>query len=155
MNERIKNLLEIGRLVEEMAADEEIIGTWHHAVTALEDARVTAVSLEGRLVRAFDAGRLGAHAIVRAHNFRVRAVNHHEMTIAVAALLGGQDLPAKLQEFESLRKLRSQVEYGWRTLVGTDDLESAIDSVTAILENVRTILRKRRPSIRNSIRPAS
>ncbi|HEY0016510.1 MAG TPA: hypothetical protein VGC13_09340 [Longimicrobium sp.] len=54
-----------------------------NAVQAFRDAAVEGVSANGKLVRAYDAGRIAATAIVRVRDLRVRAANHHELTLAL------------------------------------------------------------------------
>jgi hypothetical protein len=92
MTDRIQNLVDAGRLAREAASDEEIAGLWANAVQAFRDAAVEGVSANGKLVRAYDAGRIAATAVVRVRDLRVRAANHHELTLAVAALVSGAEL---------------------------------------------------------------
>jgi hypothetical protein len=76
VSDRIQALIDAGRLVREPAPDEEIAGLWANAIEAFADARFTGLSANGRMVRAYDAGRIAATAVVRAHDLRVRATNH-------------------------------------------------------------------------------
>lgn len=129
MTDRIEKLIAAGRLAREAAPDEEVVGVWANALQAYQDARLANMSLSGRLVRAYDAGRIAAHAIVRSHGLRVRAVNHHEVTIAVAALLTEEHLAAEIRTFEGFRRLRSDIEYGWQSSVTTEDVDRAVATV--------------------------
>lgn len=96
-----QNLVDAGRLAREPAPDDEIAGLWTNAVQAYHDALVESVSTNGRLVRAYDAGRIAATAMVRAHDLRVRAANHHELTLAVAALLSSPGLARAFSELDA------------------------------------------------------
>ena len=113
MTDRIQNLVEAGRLSREPSPDDEIAGLWANAVQAFRDARVESVSANGRLLRAYDAGRIAAAAVVRSRDLRVRATNHHELTLAVAVLVSGADLAKAFSEMDGMRRLRTDLEYGW------------------------------------------
>ena len=81
MTDRIQNLVDAGRLSREPASDDEIAGLWANALQAFGDAQVESISANGRLLRAYDAGRIAAAAVVRSRDLRVRAANHHELTL--------------------------------------------------------------------------
>ncbi|HEU4884535.1 MAG TPA: hypothetical protein VFT45_19930 [Longimicrobium sp.] len=100
MTDRIQNLVDAGRLSREPAPDGEIAGLWANAVQAFHDASAGSISANGRLVRAYDAGRIAAAAIVRSRDLRVRAANHHELTLAVAGLVSGADLAIAFHEMD-------------------------------------------------------
>jgi hypothetical protein len=101
----------------------------------------------GRLVRAYDGGRIAVSALVRARDLRIRAANHHEMTIAVAALLGSEELRNTLRRFEAFRSLRSSIEYGWQAQATDEDVNRAIEVVRMILEHGVRELHQLRPEI--------
>jgi hypothetical protein len=84
---------------------------------------------------------------VRARDLRVRAANHHEMTIGVAALLGSEALRTVLRKFEAFRPLRSSIEYGWQAQASGEDVDRAIGVVRAILDHGARELRRLRPVI--------
>jgi hypothetical protein len=109
------------------------------------------MSANGRLVRAYDAGRIAASALVRSRDLRVRASNHHEMTIAVAALVSEEPLATALREFERFRTLRSDVEYGWQAGASEADLQRALAVVGKLLDHGAYELRQHRPSIAGRI----
>ena len=151
MTDRIQNLVDAGRLARVPAPDDEVAGLWANALQAYADARVAALSANGRLVRAYDAGRIAASAVVRSRGLRVRATNHHEVTIAVAALVGGELLATALREFEALRTLRSGIEYGWGAGASGQDVERAVGVVGRILEHGARDLQQNRPEIASRI----
>lgn len=152
MTDRIESLIEMGRLARDPAPDAEIIGLWANALQAHRDAGISSVSPNGRLVRAYDAGRIAATALVRARDLRVRAANHHEVTIAVAALLTGEDLATALQEFEGIRGLRRDIEYGWQSGATPEDVSRALEIVRRILEHGARDLRTQRPDLKRRIK---
>lgn len=147
MNERIANLKTLGRLVVEAAPDEEVIGVWQSAVEALEDASLTNRRPNRRLTAAYDGGRLAALAVVRAADLRVRARNHHEVTLAAAGFLGGSALERLLQEFQGLRMDRREIEYGWMRSVSIEEVDRATSRVRAIIEAAASWIRDSRPTV--------
>lgn len=151
MTDRIQNLVDAGRLTREPAPDDEIAGLWGNAVQAYRDALVESVSANGRLVRAYDAGRIAATAVVRAHDLRVRATNHHELTLAVAALLSGPDLSAAFGELEGMRRLRVDLEYGWQAGASEKDVGRALHVVGRILNHGAAALSGHRPFVRQRL----
>jgi hypothetical protein len=146
MTDRIQNLIDTGRLVREKASDAEVAGLWLNALEAFADASVPGVSPKGRLVRAYDAGRLAATSLVRSRDLRVRATNHHEITVAAAGFVSAGDLAASFGELEELRALRVDAEYGWESGVSATDAESALQTVRGILRESATNLRAHRPA---------
>jgi hypothetical protein len=66
MNTTVQNHLDGRRLQADAADDPEVPGFWKKALVARADAANTSSSLENRLLRAYDAARLAALAIVRA-----------------------------------------------------------------------------------------
>jgi hypothetical protein len=147
VNARIGNLISLGRLVEEEACDEEVSGLWSHAGEAYEDGALTNRSPNRRLTSAYDAGRIAALAVVRAANLRVRAQNHHEVTLAAAGLLAGEPLQTLFQEFQGLRLERIQIEYGWNTRATVADVDRVLPKVLAILEHGSRWIRSQRPAV--------
>ena len=111
MSTRIDNLLDMGRLVREPAPDEE------------------ERSPNRRLTSAYDAGRIAALAVVRAADLRVRASNHHEVTLTAAGFVANGELEALLQEFQALRLERIQIEYGWETRTSAAEVERVLPRV--------------------------
>lgn len=151
MNERIRNLLDLGRLVHEAAPDEEVLGLWAHALEAYEDACLTNRAPARRLLSAYDAGRVAALAVVRAADLRVRAQNHHEVTLAVAGILAGAEVEGLVQEFQALRLERVQIEYGWKGRASSGDVEKALARVRLLLVHASRAIRESRPALEREI----
>lgn len=155
MNERIRNLLDLGRLVHDAAPDEEVVGLWAHALEAYDDACLTNRAPVRRLLSAYDAGRLAALGVVRAANLRVRAQNHHEVTFAAAGFLAGEELEGLVQEFQALRLERVQIEYGWKGRASSGDVEKALSSVRRLLIHASRSILEQRPALKREIAPPS
>jgi hypothetical protein len=147
MTDRIQNLVDAGRLSREPASDDEIAGLWANAVQAFGDAQVESVSANGRLLRAYDAGRIAAAAVVRSRDLRVRAANHHELTLAVAALVSRPELALAFSEMDGMRRLRTDLEYGWKGGASDADVYRALDVVRRILHGGSVELAASRPSL--------
>jgi hypothetical protein len=150
--DRIENLIAAGRLQHSAAPDEEVIGLWGNALKAFGDATLASQSLRGRLTDAYDAGRLAAHAIVRCHGLRVRAANHHEMTIATAALLTGSPLSQALNRLQGTRTMRVEIEYGWGNVVNPHEVDSATSIVREILQEGARHIRAQRETVKRRIK---
>lgn len=151
--ERIQSFVEAGWLAEAPASDEEVIGLWSKALGAWGDAHVTANTDEARVIRTYDAGRLAATAVVRAHNYRVRAQNHHEMTLRTAGALGGDELRRALNEFDRVRRLRSEAEYGWEPAPFESPLPHGMELVRRILSLCARELARARPALAERFHP--
>jgi hypothetical protein len=151
MTDRIQNLIDAGRLAREPATDDEIAGLWANAVQAFQDAQVESLSANGRLLRAYDAGRIAAAAIVRSRDLRVRGANHHELTLAVAALVSGPELAQALNEMDGMRRLRADLEYGWQSGASEQDVAGGAGVVRRILRHGSGELAGSRPSLRGRV----
>lgn len=147
MTDRIQSLIDAGRLSREPASDDEVAGLWGNAVQAFADAQVESVSANGRLLRAYDAGRIAAAAVVRSRDLRVRAANHHELTLAVAALVSSPELALAFNEMDGMRRLRTDLEYGWQAGASDTDVHRALDVVRRILRGGSAELPVSRPSL--------
>jgi hypothetical protein len=153
VSDRIENLVEMGRLAREDAPDEEVVGLWANAVEAYEDAALANRSPNRRLTSAYDAGRVAALALVRAANLRVRARNHHEVTLAAAGFVGGEELEGLFQEFQALRLERIQLEYGWQVKATVGDVEAVLPRVRRILSLAHRAVAALRPGLEREITP--
>jgi hypothetical protein len=151
MTDRIQNLVDAGRLTQDEARDAEVAGLWSNALEAFADASVPGMSAKGRLVRAYDAGRLAATALVRSRNLRVRAANHHEVTLAAAGFLSAGELATLLGDLDDLRTLRSSAEYGWESSLSNTDAENALATVRLLLRHGARDLREHRPALAQRI----
>jgi hypothetical protein len=72
-NTTVRRHLESGTLEARPSDDDEVAAFWRKALVAYDDSRLASSSLESRLLRAYDAGRIAAFAIVRSAGYRTRA----------------------------------------------------------------------------------
>jgi hypothetical protein len=124
-----------------------------NALQALEDARIPGLSASGRLVRAYDAGRIAAMAILRSRDLRPRASNHHEITIGAAQMLAAGELRSALGGLDVMRPLRTEAEYGWQAKPSAGDAERAMNVARQVLEHGARNLAEQRPTLGNRIQP--
>jgi hypothetical protein len=113
VNSTIQHHLEGRRLEAWPADDAEVAGFWNKALIARTDAMNASSSTDNRLLRAYDAARLAALAVVRAAGFRTRGSDsHHFVTFDVArSLVADAELRRALDAMNALRKVRHEVEY--------------------------------------------
>jgi hypothetical protein len=116
-----------GRLEERPAADDEVLGFWRKALEAYEDARNASSSRDNRFLRAYDACRIAAYALVRAAGYRVKSgEGHHYITFDVARSLAIEaQLATALFEANGLRTLRHEVEYDYEDEVDAEVVAKA------------------------------
>lgn len=151
MTDRLRNLIEAGRLSPEPAGDDEVAGLWANALQAFGDAAIATMSPSGRLVRAYDAGRIAAMALVRSRDLRVRAANHHEVTLAAARALAAAELARALSDLDAFRARRADAEYGWRATITVADAERAAEIVRRVIREGARNLREHRPALATRI----
>jgi hypothetical protein len=151
VTDRIRSFIEARWLDEHSAPDDEVAGLWLRALGAFADAHVQATTEEARVIRAYDAGRFAATAVVRAHNLRIRAQNHHEVVIRSAGVLGGAELQRSLNAFERLKGMRAKAEYGWENSPYALPLSHGLELVRRILDLTALELRTERPGIAERI----
>ena len=147
MNTTVQNHLDAKRLQPDGADDQEVAGFWSKALTAFEDAVNPSSSLENRLLRAYDAGRIAASALVREAGYRTRGgEGHHYVTFDVArSLVADADLRRALDEMNSMRKVRHTVEYEADDNVEESMVERARRLAEQIIGLGGRHLRERRP----------
>ncbi|HEX8246068.1 MAG TPA: HEPN domain-containing protein [Longimicrobium sp.] len=150
MTDRIDNLLSAGMAARQPASDEEIVGVWKNAVKAYGDARLAEASSDGRVVRAYDSARLASHGLVRSRDLKARGQNHHEITLTLAAIIGGEEFERALREVNELRKIRNTLEYGWEE-ASRRDAERAVATVEKLLGLAAENLRAHRPDLAERI----
>jgi hypothetical protein len=151
MTDRLQNFVDAGWLQQNPASDEEVVDVWRNAIETLHDAAHAQLSPKNRILLGYDAGRLAAHAIVRSRDLRVRAGNHHEITIKTAAVLSDRELADELHALDDLRSRRHTLEYGWGAAPSDASAAAVLQTVRRILALGATLLRSLRPSIASQI----
>lgn len=147
-NPTITRHIESGRAEARPAGDDEVAGFWRKALVAYADARLASASLDARLVRAYDAGRIAATAIVRAGGYRTRGgEGHHFVTFDLAGgLVADPDLRTALDTMNGLRTHRHALEYEPEDEVDGAVVEEAVSAATIIINAGAGHLRALRPS---------
>lgn len=127
MNTTVQYHLDARRLEAWPADDNEVLGFWRKALVARDDARNASASPDNRLLRAYDAARLAAMAVMREAGYRTRgSESHHFLTFEVArSLVGDAELRRALDAMNSLRKVRHEVEYEAEGEVDEEMVEKA------------------------------
>jgi hypothetical protein len=130
-----------------------VLGFWKKALVARADAANMTSSLENRLLRAYDAARLAAMAIVRAAGYRTRGSDgHHYVTFEVArSLVTDSDLRRALDTMNSLRKVRHEVEYESEGDVSEKTLASALKGAEQVITLGGVHLQAERPNLSKQI----
>jgi len=147
VTDRIQVFLDAGRLARSPAADDEVLGMWAAAVEAFEDGSSESISDRSRVGLVYDAGRIAADALVRSHDLRVRATNHHEIAIRTASLLADEELARAFGRLDGLRTIRAEAKYGWGMSDVTEHLAMATPLVKRILELTARQLGSARPHL--------
>jgi hypothetical protein len=153
VTDRIQVFIEAGRLARLSAPDDEVVGLWAAALEAFADGTSESISGRGRLGLLYDAERIAADALVRAHDLRVRATNYHEVAIRTASLLSSEELAGAFGRLDGLRTLRAEAKYGWRMADFTEHLVKAVPLVRQILELSSREMVKVRPHLAARLAP--
>lgn len=153
MNHTIQNHLDGRRIEQRPALDEEVQGFWSKALTAYADAMNPSSSVENRLLRAYDAARIVALAIVREAGYRMRgAESHHYVTFDVArSVVAEPDLRRALARMDGLRKVRHAVEYEAEDEVDEPLMEDACRIAEQVLRLGADYIQAARPAIAKDI----
>lgn len=154
MNSTIQYHLEAKRLEQRAATEAEVLAFWDKALTASRDASNRTSSLESRLLRAYDAGRLAALAIVRSAGYRTRGGDsHHYVTFHVAgSVVSDPELRRALGDMDGLRQARHALEYEAYSDVDEETVARAARVLEQVLRFGATHLREQRPALGQQIR---
>jgi hypothetical protein len=149
MNPTVQNHLEARRLEERAADDEEVLGFWSKVLTACQDAGSAGTSPANRLLRAYDAARTCAFAIIRAGGYRTRGgESHHFVTFDVArSLVGDADLRQALDRMNGFRRVRHAIEYEAQDDADEGKVAEALDIAERIIVLGGEHLRRQRPHL--------
>jgi hypothetical protein len=148
MNATIQNHLGSRSLEERPASDNDVVTYWIKAIRAFDDARQVGTSQEGRLLRAYDAGRLAALALIRAAGYRPRgAERHHYVTFdAARSIASTRELADALLGIDELRSVRHALEYEPEDEVDAETVTRAIDTARQVINLGAKHLRAARPN---------
>jgi hypothetical protein len=153
----VRRHLEGGAIEERGAGDETIVAFWRKALVAYNDARLASSSLENRLLRAYDSGRIAALAIVRSAGYRTKGGDgHHYVTFDVArSLVEDTDLRRALDEMNGIRALRHDVEYEPEDDVDAETVAKALSAAVRIINGGAQYLKTARPAAGSQIKTVS
>ena len=153
-NTTVRRHLESGTLEARPSDDDEVAAFWRKALVAYDDSRLASSSLESRLLRAYDAGRIAAFAIVRSAGYRTRGgEGHHYVTFDVArSLVDDPDLRNALDEMSGVRTLRHAVEYEPEDDVDLETVATAAGVAARIINSGAQHLRARHPAVKARIK---
>jgi hypothetical protein len=139
-SQRIKNLLDMGRLRRQPATREQVAAVWRKTVESARDAALVDLSVDGSLRSAYDAGHLACQALLAAHGLRSGGVQgHHEATFAGAAALGHDGLDDLVPDSIEIRGLRRGSLYD-PMLAGPADRDHALAWMRRTLPLIRAAL---------------
>lgn len=151
--QRVRNLLELGRLREQPSASEQIVAVWQKAVQRARDAELPGLSIDGSLRLAYDAGHLAALALLASYGLRTGSGHgHHEVAFATAAALGGVALAEFVADSTEIRNLRKGSMYD-PVLAGAEDGQHALEWVRRILPPIRDALVSAAPELAGQLDP--
>jgi hypothetical protein len=118
--------------------------------SALEDARVSAQSVDGRYVDAYTAGFLLAKAVVRASGYRVKGGDNHRDTLLAVPWLMGTAAQSSADALDAARKRRNAAMYDSAGLVDEADVEARLGRVEQFETLVRAWLVEQHPTLGSS-----
>ena len=152
-NATIRRHVDSGTLEVRASDDDEVAAFWRKALVAYADARLARSSLEARLLRAYDAGRIAAFAIVRSAGYRTRGgEGHHYATFDVArSLVDDSDLRHALDEMSGIRTLRHAVEYEPEEEIDPKSVATAVEVAARIINGGARQLREAHPAAKARI----
>jgi hypothetical protein len=91
----------------------EVLGLWNKAAVSANDALLPAMSTDGVLRSAYDAGRIAAAAVLASRQMRIRSKgSHHQYTFSAVGSLDIPGLNDIIVDSEEVRGLRADSEYG-------------------------------------------
>lgn len=143
-----KRLLEQRRVVAEQTTQAELEAQVGLAARALADARVEAVSDDGRFDRAYDAARALATVVIRTAGYRVKGVGggHYNTFLALEAA-DPLRFTAIAAYFNLCRDKRNQLSYVNPGVVSRTELEEILREVPRFRAEVAAWLREHRPEL--------
>jgi len=151
--QRIKNLLEMGRLKVQPASHAQVIALWQKAVQCGRDAELKGLSIDGALRLAYDAGHLAALALLTAHGLRTGSgQGHHEIAFAAASALSDELLQELVSNSEEIRGLRKASMYD-PVIAGPGDRDHALIWVRRTLPAIQKALIATRPDLATQLQP--
>lgn len=144
----LENLVKIGKLHPHEAHRDEIGRLLRGLERSLADARVEALSNEGRLAAAYDALLRLATIALRAAGYRTNPdqPGHHAITLQALPLTLGTSADLTIQ-LDAFRRKRNLANYEGDDSVSDRDLAELLAMVDSLKPRLLTWLRKQHPAL--------
>jgi uncharacterized protein (UPF0332 family) len=140
--DRIRLLLEDRRLKEQEFAQADVVAVWQKAAESARDAALKELSVDSAIRLAYDAGHLGALALLAVYGLKPSSgQGHHEMAFHAAAALGGEPLDDLVPDSEEIRGLRKGSMYD-PAIAGEAERELALKWIARALPLIRAAMVK-------------
>jgi len=137
---RIQALIDSKRLHEQEAGPEQVSALWQKAVESAADAELEAISNDGAIRSAYDAGHLAALALLAVHGLRTSSgQGHHEVSFSAASYLTPDTLGDLLPDSMEIRGLRKGSMYD-PSIAGIEDRDFAIAWMRRTLPAIRAAI---------------
>lgn len=137
---RIQALIDAKRLHEQEAGPEQVSALWQKAVESAADAELEAISTDGAIRSAYDAGHLATLALLAVHGLRTSSgQGHHEVAFSAASYLAPDTLGDLLPDSIEIRGLRKGSLYD-PLIAGIEDRDLAIDWMRRTLPAIRAVI---------------
>ncbi len=144
-----KKLLEERRIGRQAPRKEELAHLRAVAARDLADARIEALSTDGRFAHAYEAARALATIVVRASGYRVKpAGGAHYSTFRALEAADPRRFTRHSAYFNSCREKRNDLSYELAGAVTESELGELLREVPTFGELVDEWLRERHPALR-------
>jgi len=138
--DRIRLLLDDRRIKEQEFAQADVAAVWQKATASARDASLSGLSVDSAIRLAYDAGHLGALALLAVHGLKSSSgQGHHEIAFHAAAALGGTPLDDLVADSEEIRGLRKGSMYD-PTLAGEAERKLSLEWIARTLPLMRAAL---------------
>lgn len=150
----VRNLLDDRRLVRVPIKAGGVAAIWEKAVDSASDAALTAISIDGSLRAAYDAGHSAAVALLLAHGLRTGSSRggHHELAFSVASSLAPRLLPDLVPDSEEVRILRKESVYD-PVIAREKDRDKALEWMRHALPAIRKAIISVMPALDPRLKP--
>lgn len=143
----LDDLVGQGRLRLHKSSPEEIARLLTKTRRDVSDARVTALSLDGRFMAGYNAALSLATMVLAAAGYRASGQAHHMTVFEAFPLVMGADLQALGEYYDACRQKRNRALYNETGQATRRDVEDLIASVEAFEQRVRGWLRANHPHL--------
>lgn len=140
--DRVRLLLDDRRIKEQDFAQADVAAVWQKAADSARDASLSGLSVDSAIRLAYDAGHLGALALLAVHGLKPSSgQGHHEIAFHTAAAFGGKSLDDLVADSEEIRGLRKGSMYD-PTLAAEAERKQSLEWIARTLPRVRAALVK-------------